>query len=54
MNAIEIYFDTKSTWKPKLELLRKTLLLTNLEETIKWGIPTYVYKNKNIVGLAAF
>ncbi|WP_347174359.1 YdeI/OmpD-associated family protein [Polaribacter uvawellassae] len=54
MNKVETYITKKANWKPELELLRKTLLSTNLEETIKWGAPTYVYKNKNIVGIAAF
>jgi uncharacterized protein YdeI (YjbR/CyaY-like superfamily) len=54
MNAIETYFDKQRAWKLELEKLRGAVLSTNLEETIKWGAPTYVYKNKNIVGLAAF
>jgi uncharacterized protein YdeI (YjbR/CyaY-like superfamily) len=54
MNEIDTYFDKKPKWKAELKLLRKTLLSTKMEETIKWGAPTYVYKNKNIVGLAAF
>ncbi|WKD86747.1 hypothetical protein KCTC32516_02125 [Polaribacter huanghezhanensis] len=54
MNAIETYFDKQTTWKLELEKLRGAVLLASLEETIKWGAPTYAYKNKNIVGLAAF
>lgn len=54
MNEVRIYIDKKLKWKAELELLRETLLSTKMEETIKWGAPTYVYKNKNIVGLAAF
>jgi uncharacterized protein YdeI (YjbR/CyaY-like superfamily) len=30
------------------------LVATELEETIKWGIPVYTIKNKNVVGLSAF
>lgn len=54
MDKVSAYIDKKSNWKTELELLRKTLLATDLEETIKWGAPTYVHKTKNIVGLAAF
>ena len=54
MDKVSAYIDKKSNWKKELKLLRKTLLETNLEETIKWGAPTYVHKTKNIVGLAAF
>ncbi len=25
-----------------------------LEETIKWNMPAYLYKNKNIIGMAAY
>lgn len=54
MEEIAIYIGKKKAWKNELTLLRKTVLLQDLTETIKWGAPTYVYKNKNIVGLAAF
>ena len=48
------YITTKSKWTQELELLRSVLVELPLEETIKWGAPVYVYKNKNIVGLSAF
>lgn len=54
MKNVINYIEKKEKWKTELELLRKTLLSTKMEETIKWGAPTYVYKGKNIVGLAAF
>lgn len=54
MKDVINYIAKKEKWKTELELLRKTLLSTNMEETIKWGAPVYTYKNKNIVGLAAF
>ena len=54
MKEVINYITIKEKWKEELELLRKTLLATKMEEAIKWGAPTYVYKNKNIVGLAAF
>jgi uncharacterized protein YdeI (YjbR/CyaY-like superfamily) len=54
MKDVINYIVKKEKWKSELELLRKTLLATKMKETIKWGAPTYVYKDKNIVGLAAF
>ncbi|APZ47570.1 hypothetical protein BW723_15325 [Polaribacter reichenbachii] len=54
MNKIEEYIAKKDNWKQELELLRAIITSLPLEETIKWGAPTYVYKGKNIVGLAAF
>ena len=38
----------------ELKELRKILLSTGLEETIKWGGPVYTYEGKNIVGIAGF
>ena len=55
MNAKVLdYITAKNKWTQELKLLRSILLELPLEETIKWGAPVYVYKNKNIVGLAAF
>ena len=34
--------------------IRKVFLSTELVETIKWGIPTYTIKNKNVAGMGAF
>ncbi len=41
-------------WKDELEVLRNTLLSTDLAETIKWGMPCYTYEGKNIVGVCGF
>lgn len=54
MNKIEDYISKKEKWSKELTILRAILTSLPLEETIKWGAPTYVYKGKNIVGLAAF
>ncbi len=48
------YITDKNKWTQELKLLRCVLLELSLKETIKWGAPVYVYKNKNIVGLSAF
>jgi len=38
----------------ELKTLRKIILSTGLEETIKWGGPVYTYEGKNVVGIAGF
>lgn len=38
----------------ELKTLRKIILSTGLEETIKWGGPVYTYNGSNIVGIAGF
>jgi len=48
------YIARQIQWKSTLILLRKILLSTGLEETIKWGFPVYTYKGKNLVGIGSF
>lgn len=50
----EDYIEKHPQWKNELKQLREVILLTNLEETIKWGAPTYTLKNKNVVSLGGF
>lgn len=55
MTPNETYINKKVAWKLELSLLRSVFMNLPLEETIKnWGGPTYVFKGKNIVSLAAF
>ena len=54
IKSFEEYAEKHQKWKEQLQQLRKLLLSTELEETIKWGVPTYVLNNKNVVGLGAF
>ena len=54
IKSFEEYAEKHQKWKEQLQQLRELLLSTELEETIKWGVPTYVLKNKNVVGLGAF
>lgn len=53
-SRVEAYIDKKEQWSAELRILRKTLNDLPLEETVKWGAPTYTFKGKNIVGMAAF
>ncbi len=51
----EFYNNLELGWKKELILkLRKIILSTELKETLKWGVPVFVYNKKNIVGLASF
>jgi uncharacterized protein YdeI (YjbR/CyaY-like superfamily) len=52
--TIEEYLARHSRWSQTLAALRSILQSTELEETIKWGVPTYTLGSKNVVGLAAF
>lgn len=54
MNKIDQYISKKEKWRDELTLLRSIITALPLEETIKWGAPTYVYNGKNVLGLAAF
>lgn len=53
-NNVEEYIASNVPWKEELSMLRSVINTTEMEETIKWGVPTYTLSNKNIVGIAAF
>ncbi|WP_121665631.1 YdeI/OmpD-associated family protein [Mesonia aquimarina] len=52
---VEDFIEKHSHFKNELSQLR-TLLTSfkQLEETIKWGIPTYTVNKKNVIGLGTF
>ncbi|MEX0721966.1 MAG: DUF1801 domain-containing protein [Balneolaceae bacterium] len=52
--SAEEYINKHPEWRENLELFREILLDTELTEHIKWGIPYYTIKNKNVLGFAAF
>lgn len=41
-------------WEEELARLTAILRKTDLEETIKWGMPAFTYKRRNVVGIAGF
>jgi uncharacterized protein YdeI (YjbR/CyaY-like superfamily) len=41
-------------WRIALEALRQIVLDCGLSEFLKWGVPCYVFENKNIVMVSAF
>lgn len=52
--SVDNFFEDQDNWKPELEKLRKILLSTGMDETLKWSIPYYTYQGKNVVGISAF
>ena len=52
--AADKYFFDAPQWQEVLKHLRKIALGNNLKETIKWGVPCYVFEESNIVLLGSF
>ena len=52
--SVDAYIAGGGDWKEALVLLRELLLSTQLEETIKWGMPVYTLCGKNVAGFSAF
>lgn len=52
-NSVEAYIEKHPKWSKMLHKLRKIIQSTELEETLKWGMPTYTINNKNVIGLIA-
>jgi len=48
------YILNLEKWTQELQLLRSFLLELDVQEDIKWGVPAYIYKKKNIMGMSAF
>jgi len=53
-SRVDTYISKHSTFTEHLTKIRKILLSTEFEETVKWGMPTYTIHGKNIVGIGAF
>ncbi|WP_417199495.1 YdeI/OmpD-associated family protein [Bizionia sp.] len=53
-NSVEDYIESHEKYKEALNLLRKIILKTDLEETLKWHAPVYTWQGKNVLGLGAF
>ena len=48
------FFSQKLQFSSELLKLRKIILHSGLEETIKWGIPCYCFEKHNVVALCEF
>ena len=53
-NQIQAYIDEHEKFKEILVELRRIVKNEDFQETLKWGIPTYVYGKKNLIGIGAF
>ena len=45
---VDEYIEIHKYWQTELKQIRQMLQDTKLEETIKWGAPTYTLKDKNV------
>lgn len=53
-SSVTEYLDIHPEWGEELTHLRSLANRAFLEETIKWGAPTYTVKGKNVMGIGAF
>jgi len=51
---VDDYIQHHKKFTKLLEFVRSLLIDTELEETLKWNMPTYTIKGKNVIALAAF
>ena len=51
---VDQYIQSQPHWAEAITKLRKILKELNLEETIKWGGPVYMYEKKNIVSIGGY
>ncbi|MBU2929942.1 YdeI/OmpD-associated family protein [Winogradskyella psychrotolerans] len=52
--SVEGYIESNSHFSEALIFLRDIINSTELEETIKWNMPTYCLNGKNVLGIGAF
>jgi uncharacterized protein YdeI (YjbR/CyaY-like superfamily) len=52
--TVEAFIAKQSNWQEVLIKFRQILLSSELEESIKWGMPVYSLKGKNAVGIGVF
>lgn len=54
MDSTVTAFIAKNKWQAEMELLRSMVLDCQLEETVKWKVPCYMYRNGNVVLIHGF
>ena len=52
--SVEEYIEVNSHFAEALKTLRDIIMSTELEETVKWSMPTYCLNGKNVLGIGAF
>lgn len=53
-SQVDGFIKKHDRWKIGLNTIRKILLGTELEEDIKWGMPTYRLDGKNVISFSGF
>ena len=51
---VDFYFNKSKKWGEEYELLRMIMLGCGLTETLKWGVPCYMFEKNNIVLIHGF
>ncbi len=51
---VTAFIENSGEWKEEMISLRKLFNSTELAEDLKWGVPIYTIKNKNVVGMVGF
>ena len=54
VKSVDEYIENHTQYSEELTILRDLISSTELEETIKWGAPTYCLNGKNVIGFSAF
>ncbi len=52
--SVDEYIDNSPNWTNELNLFRSIFLKTEMVETVKWGMPTYIINGKNVAGFSGF
>jgi uncharacterized protein YdeI (YjbR/CyaY-like superfamily) len=51
---VDWYFSKETKWQKELEQLRTIILDCGLTEELKWGVPCYTFRKRNIVLIHVF
>jgi uncharacterized protein YdeI (YjbR/CyaY-like superfamily) len=51
---VDFYFDKAKQWQEEIRLLRRIVLDCELNEELKWGVPSYTFQKNNIVLIHVF
>ena len=54
VTSVEEYVEVNHHFSDEITILRNLINSTELEETVKWSMPTYCLNGKNVLGLGAF
>lgn len=54
ITSVEEYIEVNPHLSEEISILRAIVTSTELEETIKWSMPTYCLNRKNVLGIGAF